>query len=148
MVRSLTLLMLTLLLAACASSHVLTGTPRPPVDPAQVRVVFGPPPVAYEEIAQLQATSGGFTWGEQNKMNSVLRKLQREAAKLGANGVVILGIDEGYGGGGVGIGVGGGRHHVGGGIGVDISPRQKIAQAIAVHFNAPLPPSPPAPPAD
>ena len=47
-----------LLLAACTSSHVLTGTPRPPIDPAQVRIYYGPPPGGYEEIARLSSPDG------------------------------------------------------------------------------------------
>ena len=62
------------LLAACASSHVLVGSPRPPIDPAQVRVYFAPPAGGYEQIAMLQSNSGAFTYGEQNKMNSVIAK--------------------------------------------------------------------------
>ena len=37
-VRLLTLLLAALVLAGCASSHMITGTPRPPIDPAQVRI--------------------------------------------------------------------------------------------------------------
>ena len=88
-------------LAACASRHVLTGTPRPPIDPSQVRVYFAPPPSGYEEIALLESNSGAFTYGEQNKMNSVIGKLRVEAAKLGANGVLFQGTEDGYGGSGI-----------------------------------------------
>lgn len=134
---------LALLLAACASSHVITGQPRPPIDPAQVRVYFAPPPSGYEEIAILESASGAFTYGEQNKMDSVLGKLRAEAAKLGANGVLFQGTDEGYGGGGVSVGAGGGRYggssFSGGSVGVDISPRQKYARGIAVYVANPPP---------
>lgn len=37
-VRSLILLLCVLALAGCATSHMLTGTPRAPIDPAQVRI--------------------------------------------------------------------------------------------------------------
>ncbi|MFD0738726.1 hypothetical protein ACFQZQ_05475 [Lysobacter koreensis] len=134
---------LTLLLAACASSHVLTGRARPPIDPAQVRVYFAPPPNGYEEIAILETASGAFTYGEQNKMDSVIGKLRAEAAKLGANGVLFQGTDEGYGGGGVSVGAGGGRFggrsFSGGSVGVDISPRQKFGRGLAVYVANPPP---------
>ena len=134
---------LVMLLTACASSHVLTGRARAPIDPAQVRVYFSPPAVRYEEIARLETSSGALTYGEQNKMDSVIGKLRIEAAKLGANGVLVEGTENGYGGGGVSIGGGGGR--IGGrgfssaGVGVDVSPRQKYARGIAVYFDTPPP---------
>ena len=137
------------MLAACASSHVLTGRPRPPLPVAQVRVYFAPPPGRYEEIALLQSNSGPFTYGEQNKMDSVIGKLRNEAAKLGANGVLFQGVDEGYGGGGVSVGAGGGRvggrSYTGGGVGIDISPRQKFAHGTAIYVLDPPPLSDPGP---
>ncbi len=83
--RLLTILAASVLLAACASSHVLTGTPRPPIHPDHVRIYYGPPPGGYEEIARLDVGSGAFTYGNRNKANAVMRNLRREAAKLGAN---------------------------------------------------------------
>ncbi|MBW8811561.1 MAG: hypothetical protein JF591_22685 [Lysobacter sp.] len=144
MLRSLILIAFVSLLAACASSHVLTGQPRPPVPVEQVRVYFAPPPSRYEEIALLQSNSGAFTYGEQNKMNSVLDKLRVEAAKLGANGVLFQGTEDGSGGTGVSLGAGGGsygggRHFSGGGVGVSISPRQKFARGTAIYVLNPPP---------
>ena len=132
------------LLAGCATtSKVMLSPPRPAITPEQVRVYFSPPPGRYVEIAMLETSSGGFTYGEQNKMNSVLAKLRVEAAKLGANGVLLQDTVNGYGGSNVGVGVGGGRFggrsHVGGGIGVSISPTPKYARAIAVYVDNPPP---------
>lgn len=130
--------------AACASSALVTGRPRPPIDPSQVRVYFSAPPGAYEEIARLQTGSGAFTYGEQNKMNSVIAKLRNEAAKLGANGVLFTGTDDSYGGSSVGVGAGGGRiggsGFSSGGIGVSISPSQKYAYGLAIYVANPPPP--------
>lgn len=144
----LSLAALAVLLGACASSHILTGTPRPPIDPAQVRFYYAPPPGRFEEIALLESSSGAFTYGSQNKTNSVMDKLRREAAKLGANGVLFQGTMEGPGGTGVGVGVGGGsvgRHsYSGGGVGVNISPSQKYGRGVAIYVADP-PPAPPAP---
>ena len=140
------LLATTALLSACSSSHVLTGTPRPPIDPAQVRLYYGPPPGGYEEIARLEVNSGAFTYGEQNKTNSVLRKLREQAARLGANGILFQGTADGPGGGGMSVGAGGGR--VGGsgfggvGVGVNISPQQKYAHGIAIWVANPPPETP------
>lgn len=153
MSRTLFIALFALALSACASSHVITGRPRPPVPVSQVRVYFAPPPSRYEEIALLESNSGAFTYGEQNKMDSVVGKLRAEAAKLGANGVLFQGTEDGHGGSGVSVGAGGGsfggRHYSGGGVGVSISPRQKFARGVAIYVLDPPPmndPGPQAPP--
>lgn len=141
--RTALLLLAVVALAGCASSHVLTGTPRAPIDPAQVRIYHGPPPGQYEEIAILNTSSGALTYGEQNKTDSVLQKLRNEAAKLGANGVLFQGTADGYRNGGVsvggGVGRGGGRSFSSAGVGVDISPRQKYASGVAIWVANPPP---------
>jgi hypothetical protein len=132
-----TSLLAAVLLAGCATtSHVMLSPARPAIAPAQVRVYFTPPPGRYVEIALLDTASGPFTYGEQNKMDKVMARLRTEAASLGANGVLVQGMADGYRGGGVNVGVGGGSFgghtRIGGGVGVDISPTQKHAQAIAI----------------
>ena len=132
------------LLAACASSAMVTGRVRPPIDPAQVRIYYGAPTVPYEEIARLDVSSGGFTYGEENKTNAVLERLRKQAASVGANGVIFQRVGDGYsGGGGVSVGAGGGsfggRGYGGVGVGVNISPRQKYGSGIAIHVPNPPP---------
>ena len=139
------------MLGGCASTaKVMISPPRPAIAPEQVRIYFAPPPGRYVEIALLEASSGAFTYGEQNKMDSVLGKLRVEAAKLGANGVLLQDSASGHGGSSVGVGVGGGsfggRSHVGGGVGVSISPTQKFARAIAIHVDNPPTAAAPPPP--
>ena len=132
------------LLAACASSHVLTGTPRPPIDPSQVRIYYGPPPGGYEEIARLDVRSGALTYGSQNKSNAVIRNLRKEAARLGANGVLLQGTGQGPDQSAVSVGGGvgrcGGRSASSVGVGVNISPTQTYASGIAVWVENPPPP--------
>ncbi len=129
------------LLAACASSAMVTGRVRPPIDPAQVRIYQLPPSGGFEEIATLETQSGAFTYGEQNKLDSVFANLRREAAKLGANGVLLVGTESGFGGGGTSVGIGGGRiggHGYGGAsVGIDITPRKKYAHGIAIYVPEP-----------
>jgi hypothetical protein len=140
------LLLPLVLLAGCATSAMVTGRVRPPIDPAQVRIYQAPPPGGFEEIAQLETQSGAFTYGEQNKLDSVLENLRKQAAKLGANGVLLVGTENGRGGGGTSVGVSGGSfgsHSYGGvGVGVDITPRRKYAHGIAIHVPNPPPPEP------
>jgi hypothetical protein len=142
---------LALALAGCAStSKVMLGPSYPAISPEQVHIYYQPP-ARYREVALLETRSGSFTYGEQNKMNSVLTKLRAEAAKLGANGVLFQGTQNGYGGSGVGIGVGGGtfggHSHFGGGVGVDLSPTQKYARGTAIYVTDPTPAPAPPPPA-
>jgi hypothetical protein len=136
-----------MLLAGCATtSHVMLSPARPALSPQQVRVYTAPPPGRYVEIALLETASGPLTYGEQNKMDAVLAKLRAEAASLGANGVLLQGVANGYRGGGVNVGVGGGtiggHTRLGGGIGVDISPTRKHAQATAIFVEQPVPGTP------
>ncbi|OHE83877.1 MAG: hypothetical protein A2579_04665 [Lysobacterales bacterium RIFOXYD1_FULL_69_11] len=149
MLRILTAALLALTLAACATSHILTGQPRAPIDPAQVRVYFDPPPAGYEEIALLETRSGAFTYGEQNKTDQVIEKLRVEAAKLGANGVLFQGTSDSWGGTGVSVGAGGGRFggssFSSGGVGVSVTPTQKYARGVAIFVANPPPLSTPAP---
>lgn len=148
-------------LAGCSStSQLVTGTPRAPIDPSQVRVYYAPPPGGYEEIAQLETSSGGFTYGEQNKLDDVINNLRAQAAKLGANGVLFVGSQNSMGGSSIGVGAGGGSYggyHGGsfssGGIGVSISPTKKYASGVAIYVPNPPPvqqppvtPAPPVPP--
>ena len=125
------------LLGGCATtSHVMISPARPALAPEQVQVYTAPPP-RYIEIALLETSSGPFTYGEQNKTNAVIANLRREAASLGANGVLLEGMASGANGGRVNVGVGGGsfggHSRIGGGVGVDISPTQKHARATAIY---------------
>ena len=145
--RLVPLLMLGLALAVTAgcnsTSRYMIGEARPAVAPEQVQVYFAPPPGRYEEIAVLETSSGSFTYGEQNKMDEVVGKLRVAAAELGANGVLFQDSVQGYGGSSVGVGVGGGRFggssHVGGGVGISVSPSRKHARGIAVYVLDPPP---------
>jgi hypothetical protein len=122
-----------LLLAACApSSHIITGKTRPPIDAAQVKI-YSSPPAQFEEIAIVEASSrGAFAFGDQANTDVMLGRLKEEAAKLGANGLLMSGAGS-EGGGGVGTGVGfGGRTSVGVGIGVPITNKAGQARAIYV----------------
>lgn len=122
-------------LAGCATaSRVMISDPRPPIAVEQVRVYSQPPAGRYVEIALLDASSG-FTYGAQARNDAVIARLRAEAAKLGANGVVIQEVGEYSSGSGLGIGVGGGSRHVGGGVSVDVAPPRRIARALAIHVQ-------------
>jgi len=93
--RSATLILVALALAACATSHVMIGQARPPISPEEVQVYTRPPTVPYEEIARLQtSSSGSFSFTAQGKTDAVIKRLKTEAAKLGANGVLLEGMSD------------------------------------------------------
>jgi uncharacterized protein YbjQ (UPF0145 family) len=93
-------------LAACASdSVVLLGAARPPISPAEVKI-YSHPPAAFEEIAILNASkNSAFTTGGQKTVDKVIEGLKEQAAKLGANGVILEGFSDSQTG-SVGSGVG------------------------------------------
>jgi hypothetical protein len=78
------------LLAGCATdSVVVTGTARAPISPADVRM-FSHPPAAFEEVAILNTSkNSAFTTGGQKTVDKVIAGLKEQAAKLGANGVIL-----------------------------------------------------------
>jgi hypothetical protein len=152
--RSVLATALLLSLAACAgTSRVMLSDARPPVDPATVRIYTAVPPGAIQ-IAQLDARSAvGF--GTQGQTDAVVRRLKNEAARLGANGVVLIGVGGDGGRSPVGVSVGGGSYggHVGGGIGIGIPTQQKQGAGIAIYVppgvqdpSGPRPLMPPPPP--
>ena len=81
-------------LAACVTSHVIVGQARTPIGPDQVRIYLQPP-ARSEEIALLQTSSrGAFAVTAQARMDKVVERLKKEAASLGANGILIRAVGE------------------------------------------------------
>ncbi|MEN5203646.1 hypothetical protein ABE473_04125 [Stenotrophomonas sp. TWI700] len=139
-IRCAALLGLALLSAGCAStSKVMLGQARAPVDPATVQI-YSTPPAGSQEIAQLESASAvGF--GTQGQTDAAVMRLKREAAALGANGVILMGVASS--GSPVGMSVGAGSYgsHVGGGVGIGIPTTQKRAAGVAIWVPNP-PPAP------
>ena len=138
-IQFLTTLLAAILLAACASSHVMIGKARPPISPDQVQVYTRPPTVPYEEIARLETSSqGSFSFTAQGKTDAVIKRLKEEAAKLGANGVLLEGIGDQASG---SVGTGGGStsysrgSSVGGGVGIGVGLTKKVGGGIAIYVG-------------
>lgn len=134
------LLVLALGLAGCAtSSHVLTGAARPAISPDQVKLYSEPPQGRYDQIAVIDAISSqSFAFSSQQKTDKVIARLKEEAAKLGANGIVLQGIASETSGGGVSVGgyggsYGGGHVGIGTGVGVSIPTTRKNGNALAIY---------------
>lgn len=84
-----------LALSACASSYVLVGQRRPPIAPESVKIYLHPPEAHYEEVALLDTSSkGGFGFTAQGKTNVVIERLKKEAAQLGANGILLQNVND------------------------------------------------------
>ena len=121
-----------LMLSGCAgSSKVMVGQARPPIDPSQVRIYTSVPPGS-QEIAQIESSSAiGF--GTQGQTDAAVARLKAEAAALGANGVVLMGVGaSGSSGGGVSVGGGSWGSSSYGGVGIGIPTQQKKAVGMAI----------------
>ncbi|MBA2436190.1 MAG: hypothetical protein H0V54_14115 [Chthoniobacterales bacterium] len=127
---SLAALLVVSFLTGCASSSIhLVGPARPPLNPADVRI-YRTPPLHYQEIALLDATSGGrFFHGSPEGEAEAIARLQVEAARVGANGVLITSLGD-RANGTLGVGVGGGGISGGG--------RSVVAGGGAVSGAAPI----------
>lgn len=134
--RSIALWLAVFALAGCATtSHVITGKPRAPIDPLQVTLYSAAPP-KYEEIAVIEASSrSSFSFGDQRKMDAVIERLKKEAASLGANGVLLQRTGSYGGGGGIGAGIGTGIGGGGVSIGTSIftTGANKTGRGLAIY---------------
>jgi hypothetical protein len=77
-------------LVGCApTSSIVVGNKRPAINPSQVKLYLRPPQ-KYEEIALLE-TSSKSSWApsDQDKTNVVIERLKLEAAKMGANDILL-----------------------------------------------------------
>ena len=91
------LLLLALLsLAGCAVTHqtsVLVGTPRAATRPEQVKL-YTTPPKKYEEIAIISTDAAHDFMDKQALMNTAVLNAKKEAAKLGATGILLDGLGD------------------------------------------------------
>ena len=96
--ESILLITFLFLIGCAASSHILVGEAREPINPSNVKVYLDYPE-EYEKIALIDAGSNFafkdpailFDW--QRKMDKAMERLKIEAAQLGANGILIVNTD-------------------------------------------------------
>jgi hypothetical protein len=126
-------------IAGCATSHVMVGQARPPISPDQVQIYLHPPANKYEEIALLDTSSkGSFAITAQGKTNAVIDRLKTEAAKLGANGILLSGVgDQASGSVGSGFGTATATGHSAFGVGFGSSATifQKKGDGLAIYVE-------------
>ena len=80
-------------LVGCASgSALVTGTARPPISDYTSVVILTEMPVDAENIAIVKASSDSG-WNQQQSLDYAVEELKKQAAKVGANAVVLTGRD-------------------------------------------------------
>jgi len=122
-------------LAGCATSYVMVGQARPPISPDQVQIYLHPPANKYVEIALLDTSSkGSFAITAQGKTNVVMDRLKAEAAKLGANGILLEGVGD-QAGGSVGTGYATGTNHSAFGFGSSATVFHKKGDGLAIYVE-------------
>jgi hypothetical protein len=113
----------------------MLGKARAPISPDAVQIYDHPPPGPYQEIARLDTSSqGSFSFTAQGKTDAVIQRLKDEAAKLGANGVLLEGIGD-QASGSIGTSAGGGGYSGGGGIGINAGLSKKIGGGLAIYVG-------------
>jgi hypothetical protein len=133
--------LLALGITACATDSVIvTGSPRAPISPAEVKIYSQPPPM-FEEIAILNASkSVAFTTGGQKTVDKVVEGLKEQAAKVGANGIILEGFSDrqtGAVGGGTGSTSYSSNSAVGVGVGGSLGIYKKTGHGRAIFVPPP-----------
>ena len=113
----------------------------PPISPSEVKIYLQPPPT-FEQIAILNASASSmFGTGGQGSVDKVIQRLKEQAAKLGANGIILEGMSDrqtGSLGGGSGSTSYSGNSAVGVGAGASLGIFKKTGEARAIF----VPPGP------
>lgn len=123
-----------MILTGCATgTHIVTGAKRPAIKPEQV-VIYQVPPAKFEIVGIVNATTPGK---RQRNMDDAVDELKRQAAQIGANGIILGGVNPGGESAGVstGYGFGGGTSFSATGVGVSATGIQLSGQAIFVSQN-------------
>ncbi|MCL2028598.1 MAG: hypothetical protein FWG79_08975 [Bacteroidales bacterium] len=73
-------------------SIIMTGTVRPEISSEEVKI-YGDPPAKYETIGMIEASYHVWHWlTRQETQDIVVNELKSQAAKMGANGLIIIGM--------------------------------------------------------
>lgn len=88
--KAIASMLLASVLAGCATgSAVIVGKVRPAITEQDVKVYLQPPE-KYEQIAIVEATSrDSMAMTDQGKLDVVISRMKQEAAKIGANGIIL-----------------------------------------------------------
>jgi hypothetical protein len=81
-------------LAGCTltrGSHLVIGNTRPAINPADVRI-YTELPANYQKIAMVSADARNDFASQQNLSDNAIQRLKKEAAEVGANGILLNGF--------------------------------------------------------
>lgn len=97
------------ILGGCATATVIpVGNTRQPIDPSQVRLYVNPP--AHYEVLGLINGNSNYEGSGQSAVADMVQKIKEQAAKLGANGVLLGKMAQQY------LGSSGGGAYLGWGV--------------------------------
>jgi len=74
-----------------SGSRIVVGNARPAIAPESVKIYLRPP-AKYEEIAIVNASSKNAFASDQSLTDSTLFRMKKDAANLGANGILLSGV--------------------------------------------------------
>jgi hypothetical protein len=74
-----------------SGSRIVVGNRRPPIAPERVKIYIRPP-AKFEEVAIVSASSKNAFASDQSLTDSALLRMKKDAAKLGANGILLFGV--------------------------------------------------------
>ncbi len=93
-IRQFFSLVAVLLLVGCATgSALVTGTKRAPTDPLQVTVYRSAPDSKFEHIGIVKSEAAEM-FSQQEAVDRAVEELKKQAAKIGANGIILSGMGE------------------------------------------------------
>ncbi len=84
---------LSILVGCSTGSALITGEKQEPIDPNVVEVYRNPPQEKFEYIGIVQSESVEIL-SEQEALDRALEELKKQAAKIGANGVILISAGE------------------------------------------------------
>ena len=84
----LVLLVFSVLFGCATGSYIITGKVRPAIDPSKVKIYLEAPS-QYETIGIVEASSE-VEFSTQSAQDRAVKELKAQAAKIGANGVLLL----------------------------------------------------------
>lgn len=96
LIKTLTIGFLAYSISGCTimdGNSIVTGNTKPPISPSEVRL-YRTAPENFEEIAIVSSSAGHDFQKNSSLMNSAVERIKQEAAKIGANGVILTEIKE------------------------------------------------------
>lgn len=94
--RQFSFLIAVLLLVGCTTgSALVTGTKRDPIDPSQVAIYRSVPDTKFEYIGIVKSEAEEVL-SQQEALDRAAEELKKQAAKIGANGIILSGMGEKY----------------------------------------------------